>query len=162
MLLLAGRLSAQAWCSLYDGNGRYIGDVHCGDTETVANILHKNNLVTPQVVDADEVAVRTILAPKYVQTLVGEERPLQVRLIQTSLLPAQAAGVTVSFSGQGPEAMKAVTGQVLKGTQIVKASVCASAPGMINVGRVLSFANAQGIADLDPDITTALVQQTTD
>jgi len=73
-----------------------------------------------------------------------------------------SSGVTVSFASQGPAALKALTGKLVKGMQIVKANVCAPGTGIVSVGRILSMANKMGIADIDSGIANALVTQTVD
>jgi|SRR6185295_11365174 len=91
--------------------------------------------------------------------LVESDRPLRVHTAAWQL-PVVSPSVTVSFSGQGAEALRALTGKRIPGIQMVQGTVCSHGTGSVSVGAVIQEAHRQRFQTLLPSVGTAIVQRT--
>lgn len=70
-----------------------------------------------------------------------------------------APAVTVSFSSQGAEALKAMTGKKIRGVGLTAVTVCSTDIAHVPVGTVFQNAISHGISPIDPDIAIAMVNR---
>ena len=68
--------------------------------------------------------------------------------------------ITVSFSGQGAQALYALTGKRIPGLQLVQATICSPITTQISVGEVIQLANAHHFQTQLPEISAAIVRRT--
>ena len=68
--------------------------------------------------------------------------------------------ITVSFSGQGAQALYALTGKRIPGLQLVQATVCSPITTQISVGEVIQLANAHHFQTQLPEISAAIIRRT--
>lgn len=69
-------------------------------------------------------------------------------------------GITVSFSGQGAETLKALTGKRIRGVALNAVIVCSPVPVTIPIGRIYQLAAQHGISYLKPEEATAMIIRT--
>lgn len=94
--------------------------------------------------------------------------PLPVHLTQTRAiaptpgtgLPICPTGICVSFSSQGAAALKANTGKLIKGFQMVDATIYANHDADVSVGLVIMLARSMGIQTVDNQTGLAIVAKT--
>lgn len=66
-------------------------------------------------------------------------------------------GVCVSYSNQGAQSLKSLTGKVIKGVEIIQATICTDHIAVVPGGRVYQQANGMGIQTIAPKIGQRIV-----
>jgi hypothetical protein len=67
--------------------------------------------------------------------------------------------VTISFSGQGAEALRAMTGKRVRGVGLESVVTCSTGTVKLPAGRIYQLAIQHGISPIDPDVAESLIKR---